>query len=115
MNRELTCIICPRGCLLQVEGDASNLSVTGNACPRGTQYAQQECTNPVRTLTTVLRPVNRCGTMVAVKTLHPIPKAAIPAAMAQLRNITVTAPVSIGDTVLDDLFGSPVVVTKGAE
>lgn len=114
MNRELTCIICPRGCLLQVEGDVSNLSVTGNACPRGAQYAQQECANPVRTLTTVLRVSNRCDTMVAVKTLRPIPKAAIPAAMAQLRNITVTAPVSIGDTVLDDLFGSRVVVTKGA-
>ena len=114
MNRELTCIICPRGCLLQVTG-GEVLAVTGNACPRGAQYAQQECTNPVRTLTTVLRPVNRCGTMVAVKTLHPIPKAAISAAMAQLRNITVTVPISTGDTVLDDLFGSPVVVTKGAE
>ena len=115
MNRELTCIICPKGCRLAVVETDGTLIVTGNACSRGESYAREECTNPVRTLTTVLRPANRCGTMVAVKTLHPIPKAAISAAMAQLRSITVTAPISIGDTVLDDLFGSPVIVTKGAE
>ena len=39
MKRELVCIICPRGCRLTVEGEVGNLTVTGNACPKGKQYA----------------------------------------------------------------------------
>ena len=45
MTRNLTCIVCPRGCQLTVElgADGAVLSVTGNTCPRGKQYAIDEC------------------------------------------------------------------------
>ena len=51
---ELTCIVCPMGCRMTVElSDGGEiLSVTGNTCPRGKQYAIDECTHPVRTVTT---------------------------------------------------------------
>ncbi|MBQ3135507.1 MAG: DUF1667 domain-containing protein [Oscillospiraceae bacterium] len=114
MTRELTCIICPKGCRLCVEGGDNRLTVRGNACPRGEQYAIAECTNPLRTVTAVLRVSNRCDTMVCVKTESPVPKAAMFAVMERLHQTTVTAPVSIGDIVMDDLFGSRIVVTKGA-
>lgn len=114
MNRELTCIICPRGCALTVSTQGDRLCVSGNACPRGGQYAIAECTNPTRTVTAVLRVANRCDTMVCVKTQQPIPKDQMFAAMDRLHQTTVTAPIRIGDTVIDDLFGSRVVVTKGA-
>ena len=45
--RELTCIVCPRGCRLKIDDD---LNVTGNSCPRGAQYAKDELTNPKRTM-----------------------------------------------------------------
>lgn len=114
MNRELTCIVCPKGCRLAVCEEKGSLSVSGNACPRGKQYAVTECTNPVRTVTAVLRVSNRWGTMVSVKTEPPVPKSSVFAVMERLHQTTVTAPVRIGDVVLDDLFGSRVVVTKGA-
>jgi nucleoside-diphosphate-sugar epimerase len=31
------------------------ISVTGNTCKRGEQYAKDECTNPVRMLTTTIK------------------------------------------------------------
>lgn len=114
MKRELTCIICPKGCSLSVQKDANGVCVTGNACPRGEQYAIAECTNPLRTVTAVLRTANRCDTMVCVKTEQPIPKDKMFAAMDRLHQTTVTAPIHIGDVVIGDLFGSRVVVTKGA-
>ena len=114
MNRELTCIICPRGCSLTIQSEGDHLCVSGNAWPRGEQYAIAECTNPTRTVTAVLRVSNRCDTMVCVKTHQPVPKDKMFAVMDRLHQTTVTAPIHIGDTVIDDLFGSRVVVTKGA-
>ena len=115
MKRDLTCIICPRGCSLSARMDVDTVRVSGNACPRGEQYAIAECTNPQRTVTAVLRVANRCDTMVCVKTEQPIPKENMFDVMAQLHKTVVNAPINIGDTVIADLYGSRVVVTKGAK
>ena len=50
MTRELTCIVCPRGCQLKVElaADGKIENVEGFTCPRGKQYAIDECTHPMR-------------------------------------------------------------------
>ena len=56
MKRELTCIVCPIGCQLSVTLENGVVTeVIGNTCPRGKQYAIDECTNPVRTITTTAR------------------------------------------------------------
>ena len=73
MMRELTCIVCPMGCPLVVELDGKKVvSVSGNTCPRGAKYAEAECTNPERTITTTMKCEN--GAVVPVKTNTPIPK-----------------------------------------
>ena len=56
MVRELTCIVCPLGCDLKVELDENKrvLSVSGNTCPRGKVYAENECVNPRRTVTSTV-------------------------------------------------------------
>ena len=74
MKRELTCIICPRGCRLSVDIDNNTVSVSGNACPKGEKYGIEECVHPTRTLTSVVRVENRENTMLSVKTAAPIPK-----------------------------------------
>ena len=74
MTRDMTCIICPRGCALKVEINSDNITVTGNGCPKGKQYAIDECTNPTRTVTSSVRVENREDTMVSVKTENPVPK-----------------------------------------
>ena len=112
MNRNLTCIICPRGCSLSVEGEGTNLNVTGNACPKGKQYAIDECTHPTRTVTSIVRVSNREDTMVSVKTAAPIPKENIFDVMALIRAASVEAPIQSGTVILSDVFGTQVVATK---
>ena len=113
MIRELTCIICPRGCALTVDIDKNGKSaVTGNSCPKGEKYGIDECTHPTRTVTSVVRVSNRKNTMVSVKTALPIPKENIFDVMKQIRSITVEAPVKIGDTVIKNLFGTDIIATK---
>lgn len=112
MERNITCILCPRGCAMTVSGEVGNLQVTGNTCPKGAEYAIAECTNPVRTVTSTVRVSNRKDTMVSVKTASPVPKDKMMEVMAALRSITVSVPVKIGDVVLSGVFGTDIIVTK---
>ena len=112
MTRDMTCIICPRGCALKVEINGDNITVTGNSCPKGKQYAIDECTNPTRTVTSSVRVDNREDIMVSVKTENPIPKDKIFDAMKLIRAKSVAAPIHIGDTVIENVFGTDIIATK---
>jgi CxxC motif-containing protein len=115
MKRNLTCIICPKGCSLCAEIDGQQVRVTGNTCPKGAEYAVAECTNPVRTVTSIVRVTNRKDTMVSVKTAQPVPKEKMWDVMAALRSVQVSAPVKIGDVILPEMFGTAVIATKAID
>ena len=115
MKRNLTCIICPRGCALCADIQGDQVTVTGHTCPKGEEYAVAECTNPVRTVTATVRVANRKDTMVSVKTETPVAKDRMMEVMAALRSITVDAPVAIGDEVLADVCGSRIIITKAVD
>ena len=106
MNRTLTCIICPNGCELEIayEGDQI-LFVTGNKCPKGAEYAEQEIKNPMRTIASSVNLVGGSMPLVSVRVNDPIPKAKIMDVMEVIRKTTVTAPVKIGDVVIADVLG----------
>lgn len=111
MERKLTCIICPLGCELTVQvEDKKVLDVQGNTCPRGKVYAENECTNPQRTITSTVRCND--GSLIAVKTDKPIPKEKMMDCMTAINNAVATLPVSIGDVIIEDVFGSNVVATQ---
>ncbi len=115
MERDLICIICPRGCALHVSGEKDALQVQGNSCPKGAQYAVDECTHPTRTVTAVVRVANREDTMVSVKTAAPVPKEHIFDVMERLYATTVDAPVRAGDVIVADLYGTDVIATKNID
>ena len=53
---EMTCITCPMGCHLQIEKLSDNdISVTGNRCARGENYAREELLSPKRVVTATCR------------------------------------------------------------
>ncbi len=113
-ERVITCINCPMGCRMTVGVENGEVvSVSGNTCKRGDTYARQEVTAPVRMVTAVV-PVRGSAMPVSVKTREPIPKKDIPACMAALRALRLTAPVKAGETVLADVCGSgvDVIATK---
>ena len=112
MKRQLTCILCPRGCALSAEISGETVSVTGNSCPKGSEYAKNECLHPVRTVTATLRISNRYDTMVSVKTETPVPKDQMFKVMEQLRRISIEAPVRVGDVLPQTVCGSWILITK---
>lgn len=112
MKRELTCIICPRGCSLSVNIDGEKTTVSGNSCPKGEKYAVEECIHPTRTVTSIVRVENRENTMVSVKTASPVPKENIFGVMEIIRKTSVKAPVKVGDIILTNIFGTDIMATK---
>lgn len=117
--RELTCISCPLGCPLKVEIDENGnvLSVTGNTCKRGAEYGRQEVSAPVRMVTSTVRVVGGEAPVVPVRTATSIPKEKIFAVMEEIRSAEVTAPVQLGDTVLENVAdtGVKIVAARSVE
>ena len=111
MKRELTCIVCPIGCSLTAEIENGKVvSVTGNTCPKGKAYAESECVNPMRVVTTTVKTVN--GEPVPVKTDRAIPKDKIFEAMKLINKVRIQLPISVGDVIIEDVFGSNIVAVK---
>jgi CxxC motif-containing protein len=78
-------------------------AVTGNACKRGVTYAENECTNPVRTVTTTVRCED--GGIIAVKTDSTVPKRLVFEVMKDINAIRAKNDTDIGDVVLYNVCG----------
>ena len=111
----LICIGCPLGCPLEVEMEGAEvLTVTGNTCKNGEKYARKELTNPTRIVTSTVRVSGGALSMVSVKTASDIPKGKIFDCVRELRAIDLTAPVAIGDVVIENVCdtGVAIIATK---
>ena len=115
-TKNLTCIVCPRGCALTVtlDSEATNpvVSVEGQGCKRGVDYAVAECTHPTRVLTTTAPTVD--GGVVPCKTNQPIPREMLFEAMAVINTLSAPAKVEIGDVLLENLLGTGADVVASA-
>ncbi len=117
MKRELVCISCPVGCRLEAErNDDGSLTVTGNQCPKGEEWAREEINAPKRVVTTTVA-VDAGGrgkndrSRVPVRTDKPLPVESIAPLLQKLHSMTVQAPVRLGDIILGDFEGTGVNVT----
>lgn len=117
-TKTLTCIGCPLGCCLEAEiKDNKVFKVSGNGCVRGKAYAESECVNPTRILTSSIPVINGSLFSVSVKTDAPIPKSLIFECVKLLNGIEVKAPVKIGDIIVKNIRNTDVniVATKNVE
>ena len=55
MKKDITCIVCPRGCRMTVNNIDGQYIVEGNSCIRGSKYGIDEVTNPRRVITSTVR------------------------------------------------------------
>lgn len=106
--KSLTCIACPVGCQLEVTINGDDITVTGNACNRGPEYAINEITNPTRVLPTTVAIKNGFLNRLPVVTNGEIPKGKIFEAMEVINKVVVEAPVKVKDVIIKDILGTGV-------
>lgn len=103
---ELICITCPKGCTMHVEvHNGQILSVRGNSCPKGREYAEHEVLYPMRMVTSTVKvnhgTIARCPVMTSV----PVPKEIIFDVMKEIEQVELEAPVYLHDVILDSVCG----------
>ena len=99
---ELTCVVCPNGCLLTVWEENGETHVEGATCKNGVVYGQNELTDPRRVLTTSVAVKGGVLPLVSVRSTAPISKQHLLPAVAALKDLFVDAPVRIGDVIYED-------------
>ncbi|MFC1621373.1 DUF1667 domain-containing protein, partial [Candidatus Omnitrophota bacterium] len=105
MNKNLTCIECPKSCTLSVDiENCKVISVSGGECPKGEKYAISEIENPQRILTSTLLTQGFSLKLLPVRTDKPIPKTRIKDAIKAIRSFKVTKSVKTGEMIIKDLL-----------
>jgi len=104
MNKvhELICIVCPKGCHLQVDDD---LNVTGHGCPRGIIYGKAELLNPTRLVSSTAKLISSDLSRLPVVTSGEVPKGKIFEVMNVINGLTVSAPVALRQVLVKDVLG----------
>ena len=100
------CTVCPSCCTLKCVLENGSWSVSGNTCPKGTDYGLQDVVNPLRVVTTTVKYANGKRRLLPVKTDASIPMAKIRDIMRLCRRITVSGPVKTGSIILRDAAGT---------
>lgn len=102
--RELICIVCPKGCHLQV--DEASYAVQGHSCPRGEVYGREEIKNPRRVITSTVRTSSALHPRCSVKTDQAIPKELMFQAMDLLNDVDLVPPIACGQVILEHVLGT---------
>jgi len=108
-EKKITCIVCPIGCKILTKTDGTHFEVlNGNKCKRGVEYARNEALDPRRMLTTTVLVKNGKWPLVSVKSTKPVPKQKIFEVLKEIKKITLAAPVTSGQVVLENAAGTKI-------
>ncbi|WP_448521251.1 FAD-dependent oxidoreductase [Pseudothermotoga sp.] len=99
--KSLVCIVCPKGCEIELYGEASNPVFRGYSCEKGFEFAKQDIINPKRVLcTTVLTKGSR---LLPVRTDREIPLESFEKVMNRVKSIVVKKPVRRGEVIVENI------------
>ena len=102
---KLVCIVCPRGCTMEVTETGEGFRVTGNTCKRGEAFALAEMTCPMRTISSTVPTVFPEVPVLPVRVSAEIPKERIFDVMREIKKVRLDHDVRRGDVVLADDLG----------
>ena len=104
-EKKLICISCPTGCRLSASRETADgeWKITGNRCPRGVAYAQNELHDPRRIVTAVVRSDSELLPCLPVRTDAALPKRFIASLLNRLYQTEVKIPVKCGELLLADI------------
>jgi CxxC motif-containing protein len=106
-TKKITCITCPQGCEIIVEGEGENiLSMTGQGCKRGDEYARNEFIHPLRILTSTVKLSGSSTPLLAVRSNRPIPKELLLKSMDFIRSAKAKVPIKRGTVIISNILGT---------
>ncbi len=113
--RELTCILCPSGCQLQISKNNGEWIVNGNLCARGEVYAVDEMINPQRIVCSTIKTIYPAVPRLPVKTSQKIPKENIFPVMKVINQVRLDHPVRRGEVIVANVLGTDADIVATAD
>jgi CxxC motif-containing protein len=109
-DETIICVGCPLGCEIKlILSDRDEvIEVGGNKCKEGKQYALEEFSNPVRTLTATVLTKDSSQSLLPVRTSKPILKTLLRQGMSIIAGTTVKPPIKMGDVIVPNLLDTGV-------
>ncbi len=105
---KILCITCPKGCTLEVTREGQTVVEIKPGCKRGHEYANRELVDPRRMVASTVQVRQGIHPLLPVYTSAPFPKGQISALLAELRQVEVSAPITMGAVVIEDALGTGV-------
>jgi len=106
-QKRITCIVCPLSCKILVKTNKKRIElVHGNKCKKGIEYARSEALDPRRMLTSTVLVKYGDWPLVSVKSSKPIPKDIIYKVLNEIKKISISAPVKMGQIIISNVAGT---------
>lgn len=106
--KNLTCIVCPKGCNISVEALPKGYEISGNQCSRGKEYALNEMTNPRRSITSTVKTVFKEIPRLPVRTDEETELKNIFPIMEALNSVKIDHAIHTGEIVVLNILGTGV-------
>jgi len=114
--RELTCILCPNGCLLFVsENKNKQPEVHGSQCKRGDQFALDEVLDPKRTITGTIKTIFPEMPQLPVKTDGEVPLFKVKEVYDLIKSLRITKLYRNGELIASNVLGMDVNVISTSD
>ena len=108
MTEQLTCILCPVGCDLEVDRAGDGLEVRGNQCDKGIGFADEEILYPKRNLATSVPLRGTESQMVSVGLSGPVPRDMISPVLSEIAGLRPEPPILRGQVLIPNVIGTGV-------
>ncbi len=109
MSKKITCIVCPNGCEIEIDGG----KIFGYTCKRGLEYAKEEMIAPKRIITSTVK-IKNSNEVCPIKTSKPIPKDKIFEVLTEINKVEIEKPIKMHAIVIENVLnlGVDIVATK---
>ena len=109
MSKKITCIVCPNGCEIVIEGE----KISGYTCPRGLAYAKEEIFAPKRMVTSTVNVLDS-NEVCPVKTSSSVPKEKMLDVIKEINKVSLKKPIHFHDVVIKNVLnlGVDILATK---
>ena len=100
---KMICIGCPNSCELEVKVEDGVISVSGNKCPKGKLFAENEITNPLRSISSTVKTTFVDKPVLPVRTSSDIPLTKIFEVMEKINEVTADKHLQVGDVIISNV------------
>lgn len=101
--KSLVCIVCPKGCEIEVYGDPSSPLFKGHGCERGLEFARQDLVHPKRVLCSTVLTKDPLRILLPVRTDREIPLESFEKVMERIKHFVLDRPVRRGEIIVENI------------